>query len=94
VLVRALLLVLVLVLPASAQMGQPQRTPLPPSPPPRPPGPIIPGGVPDFLPPAQGCQTQWGLCPLACCVAPGTPCYCVTPSSAQIPGYAVQYYRP
>lgn len=88
---RVMLLVLVLVLPASAQMGQPKREPLP-SPPPPPPPPRPPVAEP--IAPAEGCQTQWGVCPLTCCVLPGTPCYCLTPTGVQVPGYAVQYYRP
>ena len=88
----AVLLVLVAAGPGSAQgPGQPQHQPLPaPAPPPPPPQPSDPLDAP----PARGCQTQWGVCPLACCVQPGTPCYCLTPDNVQVPGYAVQYYRP
>ena len=44
--------------------------------------------------PALGCQTQWGICRVACCIPPGTPCYCQGPNNTALPGYAVQFFNP
>jgi hypothetical protein len=43
--------------------------------------------------PARGCQTQWGVCQIACCVAPGTPCRCRDANGNVVSGYAVDFYR-
>ncbi len=80
--------------PAAAQGPQINPPAQPPSPmppidpPPRPPSQLF------SAPPAQGCQTQWGICRVACCIAPGTPCYCQGPNNTALPGYAVEFFRP
>lgn len=92
-LVLVVLLLLVPVPLASAQRpGQPLRQPM------LPPQPLLPSQPPPppaaVVPPARACYTEWGACAIPCCVAPGTPCYCVTPRSTWLPGYAVEYPWP
>ena len=83
-----LVVLLVVPIPGVAQPGGVQTSPpaAPPSPPPPP--------QPSVVQPAQGCQTQFGICRVACCIAPGTPCYCQGPNNTAIPGYAVEFFRP
>jgi hypothetical protein len=91
-LAAVLSVIVVLAAPASAQLPRLGQPPPPPNPPyepkPRPPSQLF------VAPPAEACQTQWGICRVACCIAPGTPCYCQGPENTALPGYAVELFRP
>ncbi len=71
------------------QINPPAPAPAPPPSPPPSPRP-----QPSTVQPAQGCQTQWGICRVGCCIAPGTPCYCQGAKNTALPGYAVEFFRP
>ncbi len=43
---------------------------------------------PPASPTANICNTQWGWCPIAPVLMPGTPCQCFVPPATALPGVA------